>query len=114
MRIGYAGRVAIDEALAARVRTLLSTRTDLEEKRMMGRLAFLVDGTMCCTVGTDGLLVRVTPADREKWLTLPHVQPMTMGARTMTGFVRVEHAGLRTAAALRTWVTRGLAAATAA
>ena len=38
----------------------------------------------------------------------PHVTPMTMAGRTMTGFVRVAPEGYRTAAALRKWVKRGL------
>jgi hypothetical protein len=83
------------------------------EKKMMGRLAFMVGGSMCCSVGEEGLLVRVTPAEREALLAKPNVTPMKLGLRTMRGFVRVTPAGLRTRAALARWIDRGLTAARA-
>jgi hypothetical protein len=47
----------------------------------------------------------------EQMIAEPHVQPMEMGGRTMSGFVRVAAEGYRTGAALRKWVERGVAAA---
>jgi len=38
----------------------------------------------------------------------PHVSPMGMGGRTMTGFVRVALEGYRTEGALKAWIKRGL------
>ena len=69
----------------------------------------MVNGAMCCAVGEDGLLVRVGVEDREKVLAKPHVDPMVMRGRTMTGFFRVKREGLRTAAALAKWVEGGVA-----
>lgn len=104
--------MAFDQALAARVRTLLfKQRHPVVERPMMGGLAFVVNGSMCCSVGPRGLLVRVAPADRALVLELPHVTPMKLGKRTMQGFVRVDSRGLRTEAALDTWLERGLWAA---
>jgi hypothetical protein len=40
----------------------------------------------------------------------PHVQRVKMGARTMSGFARVDSEGYATDAALKKWVARGLAA----
>jgi TfoX/Sxy family transcriptional regulator of competence genes len=100
--------MAKDDELATRVRRILGRRERVVERAMMGGLAFLVDGSMCCSVGRDGLLVRVAADDRERILGLAHVQPMKLGGRTMTGFVRVAAAGLRTEAALRRWIERGI------
>ena len=101
--------MAYDEKIADRIRQQLGARK-VVEKKMMGRLAFMVNGTMALTVGDDGLLVRVTPDEREALVTRPHVTPMVMGKRTMSGFVRVAPAGFRTAAALAKWIEIGIAA----
>ncbi len=71
--------MAYDEGAAARVRAVLAGRGGVEEKVVMGGLAFMVDGSMCCSVGADGVLFRVAKADRERLLELPHVTPMELG-----------------------------------
>ena len=106
--------MAYDEATAQRVRRALARRRGVVEKPLMGGLAFMVADTMCCSVsGKGGLLIRVDPDDQAALLRAPHVKPMTMGRRTMTGVVRVAPDGYRTDAALKTWLERGLAAAAA-
>ena len=104
--------MAYDEKTAERVRAVLSDRRDVVEKKLMGGLSFMVSGSMCCSVsGRGGLLVRVGAEAHEQVMAEPHVQPMEMGGRTMSGFVRVATEGYRTGAALRKWVERGVAAA---
>ena len=101
--------MAYDEATAERIRKLLSGRHDVVEKKMMGGLCFMVKGAMCCSVsGKGGLLVRVGPDAQEKVLCDPHVKPMEMRGRIVTGFVRVDADGYRSAPALKRWVERGL------
>jgi|SRR5438876_4421048 len=101
--------MAYDEATAGRVRKLLSVRPDVAERKMMGGLCFMVDGRMCCSVsGRGGLLIRVGPDAHQLVSNEPHVQPMAMGGRTMTGFVRVAPEGYRTEAGLKQWIKRGL------
>lgn len=101
--------MAYDEATVERIRKLLSDRRDVVEKKMMGGLCFMVNGAMCCSVsGRGGLLVRVGPDAQEKVLREPHVKPMEMRGRIMTGFVRVDANGYRSASALKRWVERGL------
>ena len=56
----------------------------------------------------SGLLIRVGVDAQERILGEPHVRPMEMGGRTMTGFVRVAPEGYRTDAALKKWVERGV------
>jgi TfoX/Sxy family transcriptional regulator of competence genes len=101
--------MAYDEQTAERVRKVFSGRRDVVEKKMMGGLCFMVKGAMCCSVsGRGGLLVRVGAQAHEQTLREPHVKPMEMRGRTMTGFVRVAPDGYRTDAALKKWVERGL------
>jgi TfoX/Sxy family transcriptional regulator of competence genes len=98
-----------DEQTAARVRKMFAGRRGVVEKKMMGGLCFMVKGAMCCSVsGRGGLMVRVGPQAHEQTLREPHVTPMEMRGRVMTGFVRVAPDGYRTDAALKKWVERGL------
>ena len=106
--------MAYDEKLAERVRAILAPRRGVTEKKLMGTLAFMVEGVMCCSVGRDGLLVRVKVEERALLLAEPTVSPMKLGARTMQGFVRVAQPGLRTKAALVRWLERGIAAGSTA
>src|SRR5690242_13817231 len=106
--------MAYDEETAERVRKLLAGRGDVVAKKMMGGLCFMVAGSMCCVVsGKGGLLVRVGPDAFARALAEPHVEPMEMRGRVMTGFVRVAPEGFRTDTMLKKWVERGLAFVTA-
>jgi hypothetical protein len=101
--------MAYDQKTAERLRNLLSTRSDVVEKKLMGGLCFMVNGAMCCSVSSRGdLLVRVGAEAQEPMLRDPHVRPMEMAGRTMTGFVRVMPEGYRTEAALGKWIQLGV------
>jgi hypothetical protein len=101
--------MAYDEATAGRVRKLLSARSDVVEKRMMGGLCFMLGGHMCCAVsGRGGLLVRVGPDAHQAMSNEPQAGPMEMRGRIMTGFVRVAPEGYRSEAGLKKWLTRGV------
>lgn len=102
--------MAYDEKLADRVRAVLKGRREVAERRLMGHLAFLVNGAMCCSVGPEGILFRIDPAEQERVLDGAGVTAMQMGGRTMKGFVRVAPAAFRTEAALAQWVEGGIAA----
>jgi TfoX/Sxy family transcriptional regulator of competence genes len=100
--------MAYDYDLADRVRELLGPLRGVDEKRMFGGLAFLIDGNMSVAVsGQGGLMVRVPPNDTEKLLRRAHVSPMLMAGREVRGWVRVEPDGVKTKRQLTDWVTRG-------
>lgn len=100
--------MAYDEDLADRIRELLGSRKGVEEKRMFGGLAFLLNGNMAVAAsGHGGLMVRVPPAETEKLLAREHVEPMVMAGRETRGWLRVSSAGIATKRQLQAWVTRG-------
>jgi hypothetical protein len=100
--------MAYDEDLANRIRELLGTQRGVEEKRMFGGLAFLVNGNMSVAAsGKGGLMVRVPPDDTEKLLGRAHVGPMVMAGRETRGWLRVAAEGVKTKRQLQGWVTRG-------
>ena len=101
--------MAYDEDLANRIRELLGSERDVEEKRMFGGLAFLINGNMSVAAsGQGGLLVRVPPDDTDKLAERAHVSPMVMTGREARGWLRVDADGVQTKRQLQSWVTRGV------
>jgi hypothetical protein len=76
---------------------------------MFGGSAFMVDGHMAIAASREGgVLLAVDPGDAEALLRKPHTRPMVMRGREVTGWLRVDSAGVRTKRQLTTWVTRGV------
>jgi len=101
--------MAYDEDLADRIREQLSGEKGLEEKRMFGGLAFLINGNMAVAAsGQGGLLVRVAPNDTDKLVDGKHVSPMVMAGREARGWLRVATDGVKTKRQLQSWVSRGV------
>jgi hypothetical protein len=101
--------MAYDEDLVNRLRELLAAERGMDEKRMFGGLAFLINGNMAVVAsGRGGLMVRVPPEDTAGLLARDHVEPMIMAGRETRGWVRVGDDGVRTARQLSSWVTRGV------
>jgi TfoX/Sxy family transcriptional regulator of competence genes len=101
--------MAYDEDLANRVRELIASERGIEEKRMFGGLAFLVNGNMSVAAsGRGGLMVRVPPGDTDELLRRDHVEPMVMAGRETRGWVRVLDDGVKTKRQLQSWVARGV------
>jgi TfoX/Sxy family transcriptional regulator of competence genes len=101
--------MAYDEDLANRIRELLGPQRGVEEKRMFGGLAFLINGNMSVAAsGQGGLLVRVPPEETDKLLSRTHVSLMSMGGREMRGWLRVDDQGVKTKRQLQGWVNRGV------
>jgi TfoX/Sxy family transcriptional regulator of competence genes len=99
--------MAYDERLAGRIRTVLSERNDVEEKRMFGGLAFMVGGHMAVGIVGDDLMVRVGPAGFDDAIAQPHARVMDFTGRPSSNMVYVAPAGVRAEADLRRWITRG-------
>ena len=100
--------MAYDEDLADRIRELISGEKGLEEKRMFGGLAFLINGNMAVAAsGQGGLLVRMAADDADKLVDGKHVSPMVMAGREARGWLRVATDGVKTKRQLQSWVSRG-------
>ncbi|MEN3319440.1 MAG: hypothetical protein V7643_2841 [Mycobacterium sp.] len=101
--------MAYDEDLADRIRELIAAERGVEEKRMFGGLAFLINGNMSVAAsGRGGLMVRVPPDETEKLLGREHVEPMVMAGRETRGWLLIAADGLKTKRQLQSWVTRGV------
>jgi TfoX/Sxy family transcriptional regulator of competence genes len=101
--------VAYDTDLVERIRELLAPQRGVDEKRMFGGLAFLINGHMAVAASREGgLLVRVPTQETEKLLDRAHVNPMVMAGREARGWLRIDPDGLKTKRQLAGWVARGV------
>ena len=97
-----------DEGVAVRVRAVLASRSDVDERKMFGGIAFMIRGHMACGVLDKRLIVRVGPEQYEASLDLPHAAEMDFTGRPMRGFVTVQPDGFASRESLEAWVGRGI------
>lgn len=101
--------MAYDEELADRIREQLAGEAGVDEKRMFGGLAFLINGNMSVTASRQGgLLIRMNPDEANPLIDDKHVTPMVMRGRELDGWLRVDASVVRTARQLSKWVARGV------
>lgn len=96
--------MAYSEALAYRVREALAHLPEVEEKRMFGELAFLVNGKMCINVGQDRIMCRIDPAIHEEAIAKAGVETVKMQARNLRGYVYVGEDAIKTKQDFDYWV----------
>lgn len=103
--------MAFDISLSNRVREYLAQFPDLEieEKKMFGGLAFLVNGKMCVNVSGDKLMCRFAPALAEKLSERPGFLPMIMRQKQLDGYCYVEPAGFKSRKDFEYWLNLCLA-----
>lgn len=99
--------MAYDEALAERVRELVSLRESTSERRMFGGIAFMLAGNMACGVLGEELIVRVGPDEYERALAEPHTREFDFTGRPSRGIVVVAPEAIADDEALAGWVDAG-------
>ena len=100
--------MAYNEALAARVRSIIQSQADYSERKMFGGLCLMSGDHMVCGVAKDDLMVRVGPENHDAALARPGVQPLDFTGRPMRGMVYVEPSGYESDADLHGWVEQAL------
>jgi TfoX/Sxy family transcriptional regulator of competence genes len=101
--------MAFDEALAGRVREMVGASAGVVEKRMFGGVAFLVHGNISVGVHGDELIVRLEPTETDQALREPGARIFDITGRPMQGWLLVASSALESKAALRKWVSKGIA-----
>lgn len=92
--------------LATRIRQYLSQATSLviEEKKMFGGLAFLVNGKMCVNVSHQNLMCRFDPYLQEEVEKQRGFQPMIMKGRQFKGYCYVNETGYQSKKDFEYWM----------
>ena len=97
--------MAYDEGLAERIHAHIGVRDGLNDRKMFGGIAWMLDGNMAVGVIGDELIVRVGPENTERALAEPNTRPFDTMGRPAKGFVMVR---ADDDATLHAWIDRGL------
>ena len=100
--------MAYNENLAERIRTARAKKRNVEEKKMMGGLTFMVNGKMCVGILKDDLMARIDPRVYETALRKKGCREMTFTGKPMKGFVFVSPSGISNKKDLNYWINLAL------
>ena len=97
-----------DDGLAHRVRTILESRGDIEERSMFGGVGYMLNGNLVCGIHDDALVARVGSDAYTDALAETHAREMDFTGKPMRGLVFVDPPGTATDEALEAWLDRCL------
>jgi len=100
--------MAYNVKLADRIREYLTELPVIEEKEMMGGLAFMVNEKMCVGVIKDEMMCRIAPEAHETAIERPGCRTMDFTKKMMRGWVMVDESGMRNTQDLCYWIDLAL------
>ena len=96
--------MAYNEKLAKTIRPSLSHLPGVEEKKMFGGLAFMVDNKMCITVGADRIMCRIDPAIYQEAIKRKGCRTVIMRGREYKGYVHVNEDAIKNKEDFDYWI----------
>lgn len=96
--------MAYNEELANRIRERLVGLSNIEEKSMMGGLAFMYNDKMCVGIIKDELMCRIDPELHNEAVEKRGCRTMDFTKRPMRGYVMVDESGMHTPDELNYWI----------
>ncbi len=99
--------MAYSEKLAEKIRKSLAGLS-VEEKKMFGHLAFMVNGKMCLNAGSDSMMCRIDPNLHEREVKRDGCHSVVMRGREYKGYIRVGEENLETKRNFGHWVRLAL------
>jgi len=96
--------MAYDEGLAQRVAEFMTGIPNVNEKKMFGGIAFMVNGNMSVGITGGELMVRVGAEYYTEALNLPYAREMDFTGKALKGFVYVSPEGLSEDDDLMAWI----------
>jgi TfoX/Sxy family transcriptional regulator of competence genes len=96
--------MAYNKALSDRIREALADLPKVEEKEMFGGMCFMVNDKMCVGVMKEDMMCRIDPELKETVLEMEGCRPMTMGGKTMNGYVLISEEGMKSKKEFDYWI----------
>jgi len=93
-----------EKQLIDRVRDYFQGNEYIEEKKMFGGLAFLVNGNMCVGADDSRLMARVGPERYDKALGDVYASIMNFTGRPIKGVIYLEPEAIETDKDLHSWI----------
>jgi hypothetical protein len=100
--------MASDPKLVGRLGSILAGRSGIEQRKMFGGVAYLLNGNMCVGVHNDWLIARAGELGAAPLLERAHVRPMDITGKPMKGWIMVGPDGLKRKADLLRYVDAAL------
>ena len=89
------GYMKLQEKILADVRASLAGFPQVEEKKMFGKLAFMVNHKLCIAVGKETSMCRIDPALHGRTNHQTAAETVIMRGREMKGYVRINNNDLQ-------------------
>jgi TfoX/Sxy family transcriptional regulator of competence genes len=96
--------MAYDRRLADRIREIIVDQQQVEEKEMMGGVAFMVNDKMCVGVVKDEMMARIDPEVYDEALEKNGCRPMDFTKKPMKGWVFISPEGIDKVKDLEYWI----------
>ncbi|PID98571.1 MAG: hypothetical protein CSA83_00545 [Actinomycetales bacterium] len=100
--------MAYSEILAERIRNTLKHLDNVEEKKMFGGLAFMVNGKMCLAVGLKEMMCRIDPQIHEQEVKKAGCSTVVMRGKNYRGYIDVQEENLQKESDLKYWIDLAL------
>ncbi len=100
--------MAYSEKIADRIRASLKHLDNIEEKKMFGGLAFMINGKMCLAVGLNEVMFRIDHKIHEEEVKKEGCSTVVMGGRNYKGYVDVQEEILADDSELKYWIDLAL------
>jgi TfoX/Sxy family transcriptional regulator of competence genes len=102
--------MAYNDHLADRIRRVFEEKKvhNIEEKKMMGGLTFMVNEKMCIGIVKEDLMVRLNPELHDASILKTGARTMDFTAKPMRGYIFVNAEGVDKDADLEDWIQLAL------
>ena len=87
--------MAYSEVLAGRIRKVLEHVPNVEEKKMFGCLAFMVNDKMCLSAGPRRMMCRIDPELHDLEVQRKGCSTVIMRGREYKGYIYIEEENLK-------------------
>lgn len=98
--------MAYNEEIESRIKKIVYSWKNTDDKKMFGGVCHLINGNMFCGVYKDFLILRLGVKNSKEALELPFVRPFDITGRPMKGWVMVEKKGFSRDNELKTWLDK--------
>lgn len=99
--------MAFSEELARKIRKAVENLS-VEEKKMFGSLAFLVNGKMCLTAGPERMMCRIDPKIHEQEVKKNGCSTVVMKGRDYKGYIHIKEENLKSEIDFNHWISLAL------
>ena len=96
--------MAYSEKVAQRIREALKHLSNVEEKKMVGSLAFMVNGKMCLTAGPERMMCRIDPELHEQEVKKEGCSTVVMRGRDYKGYIYIQEENLEKENDFNYWI----------